>query len=100
VGWRDVAAVAINVAPRSMIVTACHGEERTVIGLLAQAVSQNLLANRRKSVTAFNPFTHFSSPTKKGLGFAVVVILLDLDRGGSSIQQEHRKPKPSLPSIH
>lgn len=53
-----------------------------------------------KQIINANPFAHFLSPTKKGLGFAVVVILLDLDRGGSSTQQEHRKPKPYLPSIH
>lgn len=83
-----------------MLIATGHSEEGAVAGLLAQSVRQNFLLNRWHPITALNPFAHFRSPTKKGLGFAVVVILLDLDRGGSSTQQEHRKPKPYLPSIH
>lgn len=53
-----------------------------------------------KPFFALNPFAHFLSPTKKRLKGMPVVDLLDLDRGGSSTQQERHTLKPLLPSIH
>lgn len=60
--WRDVAAVAVDVAPRPILVSTGHCEERAVVGFLAQPVDQNLLFDRRKPLAALDPITHGDLP--------------------------------------
>ena len=57
----DVAAVAIDVSPWPLLVTAGHGEEGAIIGLFTKPVRQNALPNRREPIFYADPSAHAAS---------------------------------------
>lgn len=59
--WRDIAAGAVDIAPRAVDVAANHGEEGAIASLLPFSVSQHSLANGWQPVDALDPIVHAAS---------------------------------------